>query len=440
VSEERWVWRAHGLLVDTGGRVFVLASDGMATLPYTEVEVDADLELPSVRAAFAGLVGAETVVVRSVAREVHEERRVVEAGLQLEPVGSPPAPSPGVDWVGPDDLARYSLSPRDRELLELVFSDRPPPERPPWARPGWFSEASAWIEDVLAENGRQATGPVEQVSSWCISSILRAPTAEGMVFFKATARSPLFVDEGSVTRELSRLFPENVPRVIATDSERRWMLLDDFGPVVGWKASLERRVEVLALHARLQIAAAGRVDELIAHGALDRRPAWLAAEIEALLRVPDALGLEDAELEQLAGLGPTLAAGCARLTAGAVPDTLVHGDLHMGNVARKDGRYVFFDWTDACVTHPFLDLIVVLFEEDPDLRHALRDAYLSVWAELAAEEELLELWSLAEPLAALNQAVSYRYLIGSVEPGTAQEFEQMLPYFLRKALAANLDA
>ena len=38
-----------------------------------------------------------------------------------------------------------------------------------------------------------------------------------------------------------------------------------------------------------------------------------------------------------------------------VPDTLSHGDLHPGNVA-YDGRELrIFDWTDGCVTHPFLD-------------------------------------------------------------------------------------
>lgn len=439
MSDKRWISRVHGLIRDADGGVLVLVSDDSATLPYAEIEGYADFELSKTREAFASLVGVDTVAVRPVARTADEESRVLDIALELELLEPRTASRPEVDWLAPGDSAWYSLPARDRELLERLFADEPPPERAPWARPGWFAEAAGWIEGSLAELGRPAIGPVEQVSSWCISSILRVPTATGNVFFKATARSPLFVDEGAVTRGLAGLLPENVPLPIALDADRRWMLLDDFGPPVGWKAPLETQVEVLTLFARLQLETSGRIDELMSLGALDRRLAWLAAQIESLPRAPGALGLDDEELERLDALVPDFVDSCARLAAGAVPDTLVHGDLHLDNVARGDGTYVFFDWTDACVTHPFLDLIAVIFEENRDLRHALQDAYLSVWEKVASREDLLELWRLAEPLAALNQAVSYRHILENVEPGTVHDLESMLPYFVRKALAAHAE-
>ena len=71
---------------------------------------------------------------------------------------------------------------------------------------------------------------------WSLSCVLRTPTAAGTVYFKATAGSPLFVDEGQVMRGVARLFPENVPRPLAVDQPRRWMLLDDVGPELGWNA------------------------------------------------------------------------------------------------------------------------------------------------------------------------------------------------------------
>ena len=131
---------------------------------------------------------------------------------------------------------------------------------------------------------------------------------------------------------------------------------------------------------------------------------------------------------------------CERLAAGAVPDALVHGDLHLSNVAGDENGYVFFDWTDACLTHPFLDMLVVLFTEDAELRRSLGDAYLGVWADVAPADELLELWALAEPLASLNQAISYRSIIANVERGVAPEFDTMVPFFLRKALASSESA
>jgi hypothetical protein len=436
VSDRRWVWRVRGLLRDDAGRVLVLLSDAGAMLPYVEVEVEPDLELPRVRDALADLIAVRTIVVRPVARSVDEEHRVLEVAFELEAVGST-ATALLCDWVGPSDLERFVLPAHDHGLLERLFADRPHPNRSAWARVGWFGEAEAWIDAELGKLGRHRTGPIEQLSSWCISSILRAPTKDGDVYFKATVRTPLFVDEGAVTRELAELFPGSVPRPLAIDSERRWMLLDDFGKVVGWSAPLETTIEVLTAFGRLQIEAADHADKLIAVGAVDRRPGWLAPQIASLLEIPDVLGLDEEELGRLEALVPAFASACERLAAGPVPDTLVHGDLHMANVARNGGRYVFFDWTDACVTHPFLDLIVLLFEDDPEVRRALRDAYLEVWAGYAAEDELLALWALAEPLIGMNQAVSYRAILESVEPGTADELAPMLPFYLRKAIAAE---
>ncbi len=439
MSEDSWTSQVRGLLGDGDGRVLVLDAGDGAQLPFAEVAGYANDELPRVRDALAALLGVQTVVVRPVARSIDEEAKVLEVGFEVEALEAVSL-RPGSSWIGRDEVPALSLPDLDRELVQKLFGDRPPPERPEWSYRGWFAEASAWIESALATHGRNLTGSVEQISNWCISSILRAPTAEGRVYFKATARSPLFADEGAVTGGLASIFPENVPQPLAMDGTRRWMLLDDFGSNVGWKASLETRVEVLSLFGRMQVASSSRTGELEAFGAFDRRPAWLAREAASLLGDQATLStLDGEEAERLQGLLPTLVESCRRLAAGPVPDALVHGDLHMDNVAQRNGSYVFFDWTDACVAHPFMDLLAIVFEEDRDARDALCDAYLAAWAEYASRDDLLELWRLAEPLVSLNQAVSYRYIIDNVERGTGEDLESMLPYFLRKVVAAGED-
>jgi len=423
------------VIADDEARLLFLEEGDGHRLPCAEVERTWD-DLTVVREAVAKLTGVEAIVVRTIERTVDEERKVLELDLELEAVVGARALS-HAGWRSANEVAAVRLSEEDRLLIARHASDRPPPERPPWARRGWFAEASRWIEDALAEHGRRAIAPIEQISSWCISSILRAETEDGRVYFKATARSPLFVDEGTVTRGLATMLPGRVPAPIAVDPERRWMLLDDFGPVVGWEADLETRTALLSTIAQMQLETTSRQGELLALGALDRRPAWLASEIRSLLRSPEPLGLDDDERERLAALEPRFVETCERLAAGAVPDALVHGDLHLSNVAGDGDAYVFFDWTDACLTHPFLDLLVVLFEEDAALRQSLRDAYLGAWADVASEDELLELWALAEPLASLNQVFSYRSIAANVERGAAPEFDSMIPYWLRKALASS---
>ena len=137
---------------------------------------------------------------------------------------------------------------------------------------------------------------------------------------------------------------------------------------------------------------------------------------------------------------PRLQARCAELAGHAVPPSIVHGDLHLSNVARGPGGYLFFDWTDACVAHPFLDLATIrrgtAFTDavcEDELRERLREAYLPEWASFEPPGWLARAWELAAPLGALHQAVSYRSLAtqAPMDPHMAQS----TAFWLRRVLA-----
>jgi aminoglycoside phosphotransferase (APT) family kinase protein len=148
--------------------------------------------------------------------------------------------------------------------------------------------------------------------------------------------------------------------------------------------------------------------------------------------------LSQDELAELRAAVPHLTAICAELATYAVPPSLVHGDLHLGNVAQGPRGYLFFDWTDAGVAHPFLDLLT-FFQEDEEeiegpLRDRLRDAYLSEWTAFEPPERLARAWQLAEPLAALDQAISYRSIVADLQP-VERHTARSPAYWLRKVLA-----
>lgn len=155
------------------------------------------------------------------------------------------------------------------------------------------------------------------------------------------------------------------------------------------------------------------------------------------MTTPRLAGLDEAELANLRALRPQLEVMFAALAESRLPNALVHGDLHMNNVARVNGHYVFFDWTDAGVTHPFFDLFDVFREEDDSVRERLRDAYLSMWLEFGPMDRLLDIWNMAQPLAFLHHAVSYRHIVANVELANGQKLEWALPYFLRKVLTVE---
>jgi Ser/Thr protein kinase RdoA (MazF antagonist) len=212
--------------------------------------------------------------------------------------------------------------------------------------------------------------------------------------------------------------------------------------------------EVARSYARMQVEAAGQADRPLAAGCHDRRLDRLAAQAEAWLPQVEATGdlpgidgatwLSDGELAAVRAALPQVLDCCAELAGFAVPPSIVHGDLHLGNVARGPAGYTFFDWTDACVAHPFLDLVTIRrgtsFAEgeigsEAELRARLRAAYLPAWAAFEPPERLDRAYRLAAPLGALHQAVSYRSIVASQQPPIDVHMGQSTPWWLRRMLA-----
>jgi len=320
----------------------------------------------------------------------------------------------------------------------------------PWAARGWFAQAEGWLRSTMERLGRPVTGTVRQARVWRLSCVLRAPTGDGDVWFKANTTSPLFVNEGQVMGALAELFPGQVPAPLAVEPEHGWMVLADFGREVGWEAPLEVVEEVARAYARMQVKAAGQVGRLLDAGCLDRRLDRLAAQAQAWLPAVEATadlpGIDpDTWLspEEEAGLRaavPRLRARCAELAGYAVPPSIVHGDLHLANVARGPEGYLFFDWTGACVAHPFLDLATIRrgtafvdSTDEAELRKRLRRAYLPEWAAFEPPGRLAEAWELAAPLGALHQAISYRSL--ATRPPGDPHMAQSTAWWLRQVLA-----
>ena len=309
-----------------------------------------------------------------------------------------------------------------------------PPERPPWASPGWLEGVRAWVEQEAARLGHRVVG-IEQVKHWSISSILRVETDGPTLYFKVSARLPLFAEEPLVTARLAKRFPGYVPEPLAIEPERGWFLLPEFPELFRTSQTpLETRCETFRRFAELQRASVAVVDDLRADGCLDRRLEVLEAQLEPLVQDPEAVGqLTRAEVGELRKLVPTFQEACRRLAGFGLPPALVHGDLHLGNVTRIDGQLSYFDWSDACIAHPFIDLHSLQWERDAATRAALLDAYLEPWSELAPAAQAREAAELARVVIPLHHAVSYRHLVAALEPDAKPELDAT-HIFLREAL------
>ena len=399
-----------------------------------------------VNEAMRRALGVDLTTLRSTSYTMQEEEQHIDAVYVLESQSPAWEPPDGAAWVRRAALSDLPLMRSEHQALIAAHlaeteSGQIPERRPPWARVGWFAQAAAWTRSELTRLGYHLTAPIEQVRSWGLSCILRARTTSGDVYFKVAPDLPLFAHEPVLMRGLSRLYPAHIPAPLSIDEPRRWMLLEDFGAAIEWGASVAVQEEMLRHYGALQRAAVPRVDELLAMGCLDRGLDRLAAQVDPLLQDTATLAsqLAVAEIERLRAHGPRLKAICAELARYAVPSTLVHGDLHLGNVARLAGRYLFFDWTDGCVAHPFFDTISIFQikqAKDPGVQARLRDSYLGVWTAYEPIERLREAWTLAKPLCALHQAVSYQHIVTALEDSAQPAVASGLPYWVRQLLQA----
>jgi hypothetical protein len=293
-----------------------------------------------------------------------------------------------------------------------------------WSSPAWLTAATEWIDSQLAAVGWARTGPVEpaHVRPW--AAVLGVPTSGGAVWMKAAGPGTAF--EVPLYGLLASAAPEHVLTPLAADPARAWLLLPDGGPTLGARPEGVDRgsalVEALVQYGRLQRTLAAHVDEMLALGVADMRPAAMPARFEEALRV---VGDADGVASQVAALRPTVLDWCRRLEASPVPPSLDHNDLHPWNVleAGEGAGFRYYDWGDAVVAHPFAAMLVPLGfvqgELGDDLAFArARDRYLGEFADLAPPGDLVETLETACRVAKIARVLTWeRALRASREQG-----------------------
>lgn len=325
----------------------------------------------------------------------------------------------------------------------------------PWTLSSWHKRVHNWIRAQLAHQAMAITGEIEQphIRPW--STVLRIPTADGDVYFKAV--NPNLKHEIVVTEALVGWFPEWMPRVYAFEREQGWMLMPDggtrFREVNRAEQDLGRWEQILGQYAELQMGLAEQVPTLLALGAPDCRPTELAAAIATLLADKSALlldqkdGLTGGEYERLLALRPRIHQLGEQLANAGIPPSLNHGDLHDANIFLNDEQPTFFDWGDCSVAHPFFSLRTVfvnieyifdLPENAPPFTR-LRDAYLEPWSRLAPPRQLEPIFNLSRQLAPLCGALRWYQAINLLPPKKRGEYAAAIPSLFQEFLDLQAD-
>ena len=377
--------------------------------------------------------------------------------------------SPGVEpykgrWMSREDIARLDLLvPEHRPVIEAWFDEMEhgsQEQRLPWMYAGWYDSTVAWIREQTEALGYTITGDIQQVKVRVWSEVMRVPTDKGIVYFKAVPG--YFSYEPPMTQLINRYAPTQTPPVLVVDEQRLWMLMRDAGTVLRGERDPKRWEAMLPLYAQLQMKLIDHVDELLAVGVPDGRLMKLPQVYKHILADKELLlldvmehgrnelrpymqkkGMPMHEYEQLLSMMPQVEAMCAKLASYNIPETLHHDDLHGNNVLWNGETYIFFDWSDCAITHPFCSLFIVLrvaklvLKFDEETQNRLITAYLTPWTRYAPMEQLREAFAIAHRLGALLRSWTYYYLIKSLKPSMREEIEDALPYFLRVFLGTE---
>nr|MDT0656610.1 aminoglycoside phosphotransferase family protein [Micromonospora sp. DSM 115978] len=420
-------------------RITLVGEEGelVGALPPFEVAMPWWQEVSDVVAGARARFGVDLSVLRLVRADrpappggvVSYLAQLVEppADASVAPGGaraSVASPRPiGVDGIGPGELA-------------------PHPARAPWAEPGGPGRSLRWAADTLDRLGR---GPfvATQQRAWNLSAIWRLDPAgqdgqdgrdgavpggrDGAVWLKQVPG--FFRHEAAVLRWLGEVAPGAAPTLIAADGPTGAgrMLLEHVPGEDRYGADLAERHAIAADHHRIQLTAAARVGELVARGVPDGRGSALART------VLDELTRHGADLAGVRHLLDELPERMAAVAGCGLPDTLVHGDLHPGNVRSDGHRRVIIDWGDAFVGHPAFDIL--RFTEDlPDADAAdLLRRWRDRWRRDRPGCDPDRAVALLRPVAALRYAAVYAAFLARIEPSEHPFHAGDVDAYLRRA-------
>ena len=164
----------------------------------------------------------------------------------------------------------------------------------------------------------------------------------------------------------------------------------------------------------LQASWIDRVPELEALDLLDKRA------VASLPRIHSVVDRNRHELDEntrrrLDALIEGLPQRFADLAACGIPDTLVHGDFHPGNVRGMPGHYRILDWGDCGIGHPMLDLRPSLeYFTSRDQLDAV-NIWESEWSRQVPGCDARRAAELVRPLGPLYGAVVYQKFLDNIE-------------------------
>jgi hypothetical protein len=327
----------------------------------------------------------------------------------------------------------------------------------PWLagdRSAWDGMVRGWLERVAASNGFGRIVQWTEVKARPWSLVYRVVFTHRIGYFKACGRGGRH--EANLLAYLQQQGCGFIPRLLAVDRVRAWMLLEDAGAPLRDAVDVSGQLGVLRRllprYGEMQLESRKSLAQLEEFGLPDRRlpllPGLLVSLVSGGALDADAGKAGELRVAVLAAV-PALERCCAALGASGYAAALEHGDLHTGNILVAGKRVVICDWGDACLTHPFCSLGVMLetllggvaASERGRTAAQLVAAYLEPWSGLASRATLVAEVQAAVWLAHVLRALDFAHMCrgreaAAVGPGWQTLIEESLAAWVGLVLPA----
>jgi hypothetical protein len=330
---------------------------------------------------------------------VRERHGIDVVVLRLLGAQLPHPPGGQVRYLAQTDGRPDGLAPAEVDLS-------PQPHRLPYAEIAGPHRTLDWAASHLGH-----LTAAQQMRTWNLSTIWRLEAGRETVWLKQVP--PFFAHEPAVIGWASA--HAAVPRLIAADSGR--MLLRDIPGDDLYGAGPEVRAAIARDHHQLQLASLTALDSLAAVGVPDRRGERLGDWLEVLHNP----------------LVRPARQHIAQALACGLPEALVHGDLHPGNVRGDADHRTVLDWGDCSLGHPAFDILRLTDGLDESEAQPLLDAWAERWRIACPGSDPLRAVDLLRPVAALCAAAAYATFVANIEPAEHPYHADDVPFWISRA-------
>ncbi len=343
-------------------------------------------------------------------RLAYQLRKAIQAMLELDVVildlfaaDAPASPSVVAEVINSgahsdlktvvvDDIPPSDLPERERGLVNAILNGN---AQSPFCRVGWIDAAIVWVEK---ESGRALSprGNFEQYNAGGGFSLVRFRSeGEAAYWLKATGEPN--THELAVTSVLSNLCQGFLPRLIDSNAAwNAWLMAEE---ATGRDSLPEGPCAVLPLledavqsMAEVQVRTVGHTEKLLEAGAFDQSLATFSScsailfpYLEEAMTMQTSTKVPRIEKRRLQELHRIFDSACTRLSNLGLPETVVHGDMNIGNILVGPSHCQFIDWAEAYIGNPLITLQHLLLlnqvesqSERTKINEVLKDRYRSV--------------------------------------------------------------